>query len=238
MKKISIVIPVYNEQVFIPAVLEAVIKAKTGRLSKEIIVIDDGSTDHTKATVESFMKSHKKAGITLLTHTRNQGKGASLKEAFSHTTGDVVIVQDGDLEYSPEDYPVMLEPFIRQNADVVYGSRFMGNRPHRILYFWHYTANQLLTFLSNMFTNLNLTDMETGYKAFRGELIREIAPHLVNRRFGFEPEITARVARVANLKLFEVGISYSGRTYHEGKKITFVDGIRAVGAILRFNLLP
>jgi len=167
----------------------------------------------------------------------NEGKGAALKDGFLASTGDIVIVQDADLEYNPEDYPVLLEPFLKNNADVVYGSRFISNRPHRVLYFWHSQVNFILTTFSNMLTNLNLTDMETGYKVFKGKLIRTIAQKLESKRFGFEPEITARIAKVKEIKIYEVGISYSGRTYAEGKKITWKDGAKAAWEIIRFNLL-
>ncbi|MCR4326300.1 MAG: glycosyltransferase family 2 protein [Candidatus Roizmanbacteria bacterium] len=237
MRRVSIIIPVFNEESFITTVLEKVVKAKTGKLSKEIIVINDGSTDNTAKKIKFFIKKYPRAALTVITHTQNQGKGASLKKGFLHSSGDIVIVQDADLEYSTDDYPTILEPFLRYGANVVYGSRFIGNRPHRILYFGHYLANQFLTFLSNLYTNLNLTDMETGSKAFDGKLIRTLAGSLESTRFGFEPEITARISRIPNLKLFEVGISYSGRTYHEGKKVSFLDGIYAVYAILRYNLL-
>lgn len=236
MRRVSIIIPVFNEEHFISTVLQKVVRAKTVGLSKEIIIINDGSTDSTAKKVRLFIKKHPRTAIRVITHIENQGKGASLKKGFLQSTGDIVIVQDADLEYSVDDYPTILEPFLHYGANVVYGSRFMGNRPHRILYFWHYLANQFLTFLSNLYTNLNLTDMETGCKAFDGKLIRTLATSLESTRFGFEPEITARVSRVPNLKLFEVGISYSGRTYQEGKKVSFLDGIYATYAILRYNL--
>mgnify|MGYP001592524621 CR=1 FL=1 len=237
MRRVSIVIPVFNEESFITTVLQKVLHAKTGKLSKEIIVINDGSTDSTAKKIKEFIKKRPRVALTVITHIQNQGKGASLKKGLLQSTGDVVIVQDADLEYSTDDYPTILEPFLLYGANVVYGSRFIGNRPHRILYFWHYLANQFLTLLSNMYTNLNLTDMETGCKAFDGKLIRSIAGSLESTRFGFEPEITARISRIPNLKLFEVGISYSGRTYREGKKVSFLDGVYAIYAILRYNLL-
>jgi glycosyltransferase involved in cell wall biosynthesis len=166
----------------------------------------------------------------------NEGKGAALKEGLIKSTGDIVLVQDADSEYSPDDYPLMLEPFIRYDADAVYGSRFVSHRPHRVLYYWHSVGNSFLTKMSNFFTNLNLTDMETGYKAFKGELIRHIAPRLQSRRFGFEPEITARLAKIKGVRIFEVGISYWGRTYEEGKKINVIDGFKAIWEIVKFNL--
>jgi glycosyltransferase involved in cell wall biosynthesis len=163
-------------------------------------------------------------------------KAPPLKKGFLNSTGDIIIVQDADLEYSPNDYPLLLEPFVKYNADAVYGSRFITNRPHRVLYFWHYLGNLFLTTLSNMFTNLNLTDMETGYKIFRGDLIRKLAKNLKSKRFGFEPEITAKLAKIKNIKIYEVGITYQGRTYEEGKKINWKDGFFAVWEIVRFNL--
>ncbi len=237
MKRISIIIPVFNEEQFITTVLQKIVKVKTRGLRKEIIVVNDGSTDNTAKKIRLFIKKHPRVGIRIITHIKNQGKGASLKNGFLHSTGDIVMVQDADLEYSTDDYPIILEPFLQYGANAVYGSRFIGNRPHRILYFWHYLANQFLTFLSNLYTNLNLTDMETGCKAFDGKLIRSIAGSLESTRFGFEPEITARISKIPNLKLFEVGISYSGRTYREGKKVSFLDGIYAIYAILRYNIL-
>lgn len=240
MQKLSIIIPVYNEEKLIEKTLWAVTKAISLNLEKEIIIIDDGSTDNTKITIEDAVKKIKKSpgksNFVTIIRKKNSGKGQAVKDGIRSSTGDVVLIQDADLEYSPEDYPLLLEPFIKYNADVVYGSRFISNRPHRVLYFWHYQVNLFLTFLSNLLTNLNLTDMETGFKVFRGDLIRKIAPNLVSKKFGFEPEVTARIAKVKKLKIYEVGISYSGRTYEEGKKINWMDGIRAVWEIIRFNL--
>lgn len=240
MQKLSIIIPVYNEEKLIEKTLWAVTKANSLNLEKEIIIIDDGSTDNTKITIEDAVKKVKKSpgknNFVTIIRKKNYGKGQAVKEGIRSSTGDIVLIQDADLEYSPEDYPLLLEPFIKYSADVVYGSRFISNRPHRVLYFWHYQVNLFLTFLSNLLTNLNLTDMETGFKVFRGDLIRKIAPDLVSKKFGFEPEVTARIAKVKKLKIYEVGISYSGRTYEEGKKINWRDGIRAVWEIIRFNL--
>lgn len=239
-KVLSVVIPVYNEDKTIIKTFEAVKEAESERLAKEVVIIDDGSSDNTAAVIKEIEKLHLKAksvSLKVILNKKNEGKGAALKKALMATTGDIVIIQDADLEYNPAEFPIMLEPFLKNGADVVYGSRFISNRPHRVLYFWHYQVNLFLTLLSNMFTNLNLTDMETGYKAFKGELIREIAPHLDSKRFGFEPEITARIAKVKGIKIYEVGISYTGRTYDEGKKIGWKDGIKALWEIIKYNLL-
>ena len=230
MKKISIVIPVYNEEKYIAQVIKRVLKSKTGNLKKEIIVIDDGSTDKSVASIKKIK------GIMLIELKKNIGKGWAVKQGILKSTGDLVIVQDADLEYDPNDYPTLIEPFMKNDADVVYGSRFISNRPHRVLYFWHYIGNIFLTTLSNMFTNLNLTDMETGYKIFKGDIIRKVALQLESRRFGFEPEVTARISKIKNIKVYEVGISYSGRTYLEGKKINWRDGVKAIWEIAKYNL--
>lgn len=231
-KLISIIIPVYNEEKFIERVISEVMRADCLGYKKEIIVVNDGSTDNTF----NILKNKYKNLLIIINKNKNEGKGASLKDGFLRSTGDIVIIQDADLEYNPRDYPILLEPFVRYDADVVYGSRFITNKPHRVLYFWHYVINLFLTTLSNMFTNLNLTDMETGYKVFKGALIRKIAPYLQSKRFGFEPEITARIAKIKNIKIYEVGISYQGRTYDEGKKIGWIDGLKAIYEIIRFNL--
>lgn len=241
MKILSIVIPVYNEDKFIEKTLIEVCKAVTLNLNKEIIIVDDGSSDKTKdfiiQTIKILKSKYKNITFKTLFKEFNQGKGAALRDGFKLSLGDIVLIQDADLEYNPEDYPTLLEPFLKNDADVVYGSRFISNRPHRVLYFWHYQINLTLTMFSNMLTNLNLTDMETGYKAFKGDLIRQIANKLESKRFGFEPEITARIGRLKKLKIYEVGISYSGRTYEEGKKIGWKDGVKAIWEIIKFNLL-
>lgn len=239
-RKISIVIPVYNEEIFIKTTLEEVMNANTLNLRREIIIVDDGSKDRTLKEIEKFIKkvkNKKNINFVLIKKKKNEGKGAALKTGFLKSTGDIVLVQDADLEYNPDDYSILLEPILQNDADVVYGSRFISNRPHRVLYFWHYVANVLLTAFSNVFTNLNLTDMETGYKVFKGELIRKIALKLESKRFGFEPEITARIAKTKDIKIFEVGISYSGRTYEQGKKIGWKDGIRAIWETIKYNSL-
>lgn len=238
MKTLSIVIPVYNEEKFIEKTLRKVVAADSYKLKKEIIVIDDGSKDATPKILTKIVQSYqkKKLPIKLILKEYNEGKGAALKLGFLETTGDIVLIQDADLEYDPKDYPLLLEPFLKNNADVVFGSRLISNHPHRVLYFWHYVTNLFLTTFSNMLTNLNLSDMETGYKVFKGDLIREVAKKLESKRFGFEPEITARVSRIKGVRVFEVGISYAGRTYEEGKKIGWKDGVKALWEILKFNL--
>ncbi len=241
MKILSIVIPVFNEERFIEKTLIEVCNADSLNLDKEIIIVDDGSSDGTQNSIEKAIKllkaKTKNTSFKTLFKKSNMGKGAALRDGFKISAGDIVLIQDGDLEYSPQDYPILLEPFLKNDADVVYGSRFISNRPHRVLYFWHYQINIFLTLFSNFFTNLNLTDMETGYKAFKGVLIRNTADKLESNRFGFEPEITARIAKIKNLKIYEVGISYSGRTYNEGKKIGWKDGVKAIWEIIKFNIL-
>lgn len=240
---ISIIIPVYNEEKFIEHCVQTVITANTNGATKEIIIIDDGSTDDTPAIISRIVqkKNESEANsqhkIKSLISKQNIGKGTAVKKGLLASTGDIVIIQDADLEYNPDDYPALLQPFYSYNADVVYGSRFISDRPHRVLFFWHSVANKAITTFSNMLTNLNLTDMETGYKVFRGDLIRKIAPKLSANKFGFEPEVTARLAKVPGIKIFEVGISYRGRTYAEGKKIDWTDGLRAIWEIIKYNLL-
>ena len=226
--KLSVVIPCFNEVATIDRILAAV-RASPHR-DIEIIVIDDGSTDGTRERISGELR-----GLIdqVVLHEHNQGKGAALRSGIRAATGEVVIIQDADLEYDPNEFPKLLAPIAEGRADVVFGSRFMGAAPHRVLYFWHRVGNGFLTLLSNMFTNLNLTDMETCYKAFRREIIQSIA--IEEERFGFEPEITAKVAKL-NCRIFEVGISYYGRTYAEGKKIGYKDGFRAVYCILKYNL--
>ena len=230
MPEISVVIPCYNEASTIETILDAVQASEIQ--DKEIIVVDDASTD---ASREKLRGLEGRPGLRVIYHEKNRGKGAALRTGFQAATGDVVIVQDADLEYDPGEYPKLLAPIRAGRADVVYGSRFAGGESHRVLYFWHYAANKLLTLFSNMFTNLNLTDMETCHKAFRREVIQKI--DLREDRFGFEPEVTAKVARMG-CRIYEVGISYSGRTYAEGKKIGWRDGLRALWCVIRYNLLP
>jgi glycosyltransferase involved in cell wall biosynthesis len=226
--KVSIVIPCYNEKNTIERIVDAVRSAPLE--SREIIVVDDCSQDGTKAVLEERISE---MVDRVIYHPVNRGKGAALRSGFAAATGDIILVQDADLEYSPEDYPVLLEPLLSGKADAVFGSRFMGGRPHRVLFFWHMVGNKFLTLLSNMFTNLNLTDVETGYKAFRAALIKSI--QIEEDRFGVEPEIIAKLARTG-CRIYEVGISYSGRTYAEGKKINWKDGFRAIYAIFKYNL--
>lgn len=226
---LSVVIPVYNEVDTVEQVIEHV---RSIPLNLEIIVVDDGSTD---GTVEILKGLENDPGLRIFFSEVNQGKGAALKIGFEKATGAAVIVQDADLEYDPGDYLKLLQPIVDGQADVVFGSRFAGER-HRVLYFWHYLGNRFLTLLSNAFTNLNLTDMETGYKLFRREVIQQIAPTLQESRFGIEPELTAKVARLQGVRIFELPISYSGRTYQEGKKITWRDGMSALRCIFKYGL--
>ena len=234
MKKLSVVIPAYNERNTVQKLLQRVANAPIPDDTElEIIVVDDGSTDGTRDLLQELEKEGNPP-FKLVLQPENQGKGAALRTGFQHTTGDIVLIQDADLEYNPRDYPQILQPFLDDEADVVYGSRFLSG-PHRVLFFWHYQGNRFLTTLSNMLTDLNLSDMETCYKAFRGDIIRGMK--LTSNRFGIEPEMTAKVAK-KKVRIYEVPISYHGRTYAEGKKIGWKDGFAAIWAILRYNLLP
>ncbi|MBN2210391.1 MAG: glycosyltransferase family 2 protein [Sedimentisphaerales bacterium] len=232
MKTLSIVIPVYNEAATLKTCVERVLAVDVP-LTKDIIIVNDASTDHTASVIETTVAEHPDAAIQVITHTRNQGKGAALRDGFARSRGDIVLVQDADLEYNPVDYPRLLKPILDGRADVVYGSRFVGSEEKRVLFYWHYVGNRIVTTLSNMCTNLNLTDVESCYKVFRREVLQRII--IKSDRFGVEPELTAKVAR-AGWRVYEVGISYSGRTYTEGKKITWKDGLAALATILRFRL--
>jgi glycosyltransferase involved in cell wall biosynthesis len=229
--KLSIIIPVYNEESTVERLIEAVQAVETG-LEKELIVVDDCSGDRTRDIVEELKNRH--ANIRLLRHERNQGKGAALRSGFAAATGDILLIQDADLEYDPQEYPHLLKPLLDGHADVVFGSRFLGGGPHRVVFFWHSVGNMLLTTLSNMMTNLNLTDMEVCYKVFRREVMKNLT--IRENRFGFEPEITAKVAR-GKWRIYEVPIAYYGRDYAEGKKITWKDGFRALWCILKYRFV-
>lgn len=231
MTKISIVIPVYNEESTIHAVIDKV-KSVPLQYEKEIIIVDDCSTDKTKEILQDVIQTNGSA-LKVIYHNKNKGKGAALKTGFASAGGDIIIIQDADLEYDPVEYPKLIKPILDGKADVVYGSRFSGEGPHRILYFWHYVGNKFLTILSNMFTNLNLSDMETCYKVFRREVLSKI--DIKEKGFGFEPEITAKIAKTG-CRIYEVGISYYGRTYTEGKKIKWTDGIKAFWCIIKYGL--
>ena len=226
---LSVVIPVFNEVSTIEAIVERV---RAVDVAKEVIIVDDASTDGTQEKLESLELLE---GVHVVRHEVNQGKGAALRDGFRQVTQDMVIVQDADLEYDPQDYQQLIQPIVDGKADVVYGSRFIGGGSHRVLYFWHSMGNRFLTLLSNMFTNLNLTDMETCYKVFKREVVQQV--EIEEDRFGFEPEITAKIVKIPGIRLYEVGISYAGRTYQEGKKIGWRDGLSAVWCIIKYNVL-
>lgn len=233
--KLTIVIPAYNEAKTIHLILDKVRHVELVQsLDKEVIIVNDSSTDGTEEAVLKYQQKNPEFPLRYLKHDVNKGKGAALHTGIRHAKGDFVIIQDADLEYDPREYNLLLQPILEGVADVVYGSRFMGGNPHRILFFWHSIGNKFLTFLSNAFTNLNLTDMETCYKLFRREIIQNL--DLRENRFGFEPEVTAKISRIPDIRIYEVGISYYGRTYAEGKKINWQDGFRAIYCILKYNL--
>lgn len=234
-EKLSVIIPAYNEAATIHLILNKVLAVTLiNDIQKEIIIVNDCSTDKTEAVIKEFINNNKGCNIFLHNQEYNQGKGAALHKGISLATGDYLVIQDADLEYDPQEYNILLKPVIDGFADVVYGSRFVDGKPHRILFFWHTIGNNFLTFLSNIFTNLNLSDMETCYKLFKTNIIQNIK--LKEKRFGFEPEVTAKISRVPKIRIYEVGISYYGRTYEEGKKIGWKDGFRALWCILKYNL--
>jgi len=234
-KVLSIVIPAYNEGRTIHRILDKVKAVKLiHNMSKEVLIVNDFSKDNTEEAILKYQKENPELPISYYKHEKNKGKGAALHTGIDKATGDFIVIQDADLEYNPEEYNILLQPIMDDFADVVYGSRFMGGKPHRILFFWHSIGNKMLTFASNAMTNLNLTDMETCYKMWRSELVKSV--NLKEQRFGFEPEVTAKVSRIPKVRIYEVGISYYGRTYEEGKKINWKDGVRAIYCILKYNL--
>ena len=233
--RLSIIIPAYNEANTIHKILNKVKAVELlGNMSKEVIIVNDCSTDDSKNAILSYKEANSDLNISYYEHEVNKGKGAALHTGIEKATGDYVIIQDADLEYDPEEYNILLKPILDGHADVIYGSRFMGGKPHRILFFWHSLGNKFLTALSNSFTNLNLTDMETCYKLWKREIIQSI--NLNEKRFGFEPEVTAKVSRIKDIRIYEVGISYYGRSFEDGKKIGWKDGFRAIYCILKYNI--
>ena len=233
MKTLSIVVPCYNEEKTVEIILQKLLDVSLP-VKKEIIIVDDCSQDKTLLLVHKFIKSHPKAYMKAYSHKKNRGKGAALHTGFIHATGDYTVIQDADLEYDPAEFTLLLKPLLDDVADVVYGSRFRGSYAHRILFFWHTLGNKLLTFTSNIFTNLNLTDMETCYKMFKTDILQSLT--LTEKRFGFEPEVTAKISRIKKIRLYEVGISYYGRTFEEGKKINWKDGVRALYVIIKYGI--
>ena len=233
IEKLSIIIPAYNEEKYLRKIISRVLESNIGKIKKEIIIVNDGSKDKTGEIADKLAKKKIKGVKIISVHKRNGGKGSAIRKGLSLISGDMVIIQDADLEYDPKEYSLLMKPIVEGEADVVYGSRFMGDRPHRVLFFWHMVANNMLTLISNMFTNINLTDMETGYKMFTSEVAKKIK--IKEDRFGMEPEFTAKVAKMG-CRIFEVGISYHGRSYKEGKKIGWKDSFEALYAIVKYNL--
>lgn len=234
IKKLSIVVPAYNEGPTIHKILDKIKAVQLiNAIIKEVIIVNDCSTDNTAESIKKYIENNSSLNIIFLEHDKNKGKGAALHTGIKHARGEIIIIQDADLEYDPQEYNILLKPIVDGVADVVYGSRFMGGNPHRILFFWHSIGNKFLTFLSNMMTNLNLTDMETCYKMFRADVLKSL--NLKEKRFGFEPEVTSKISRVPKIRIYEVGISYYGRTFEEGKKISWKDGFHAIYCILKYK---